>query len=271
MTDGRPANDRFEALLAETRPPTGGVALEDIAAEVGPVLPLLRELPAHERAGGDFESFECRECFTVLTLLGRRLALLDLTAASVLQVADLALRSIDPPGASPAEGFHQRATMATVEGFVLGREERVARDAEARALATIRPLRIGTSTFAVLIAGVRDPRALSEVVESLGRSMLDATASWAIVDLTHRGEPSRERARAIFSAEEVTRMLGARCIFSGVDPRWRRAAAEGRIHLDELYVVPTFAAALTTAQTLAAESRASGNPKWRALLDRLRR
>ena len=271
MTDGRPANDRFEALLAETRPPTGGVALEDIAAEVGPVLPLLRELPAHERAGGDFESFEFRECFTVLTLLGRRLALLDLTAASVLQVTDLALRSIDPPGASPAEGFHQRATMATVEGFVLGREERVARDAEARALAPIRPLRIDESTFALLITGVHDPSALSEVVESLGRSMLDANASLAIVDLTQLGEPNRERARAIFSAEEVTRMLGARCIFSGVDPRWRKAAAEGRIHLDELHVVPTFAAALTTAQTLAAELRASRNPKWRALLDRLRR
>ena len=81
--------------------------------------------------------------------------------------------------------------MATVEGFVLGREERVARDAEARALAPIRPLRIDESTFALLITGVHDPSALSEVVESLGRSMLDANASLAIVDLTQLGEPSR--------------------------------------------------------------------------------
>ena len=266
MTDARPAHDRFEALLAETRPPTGGVALDDIAAEVRPVLPLLSELPAHERAGGDFDSFQFRECFTVLTLLGRRLALLDLTAASAVEITGLALRSIDPPGAPSTEGFRQRATMATVEGFVMGREERVAQDAEARALAPIRPLRIDASTYALLITGVHDPSALTEAVESLGRSMLDADAGVAIVDLTQLGEPNRERARAVFAAEEVTRMLGAKCIFSGVDPRWRQAAAEGRIHLDELQVVPTFAAALAAA----AEARAGNNPKWRALLDRLR-
>lgn len=267
MTDARTSNDRFEAMLAERRPPTGGVALDEIAAEVRPVLPLLGELPAHERAGGDFESFQFRECFTVLTLLGRRLALLDLTAASVVEITDLALRSIDPPGAPATESFRQRATMATVEGFVMGREERVALDAEERALAPIRPMRVDDSTYALLITGVHDPSALTEVVERLGRSMLDADASIAIVDLTQLGQPNSERARAIFAAEEVTRMLGAKCIFSGVDPRWRRAAAEGRIHLDELHVVPTFAAALAAA----AESRASGNPKWRVLIDRLRR
>lgn len=271
MTDAQSANERFAALLDETRPPTGGVALSAIAAEVGPVLPLLQELPARERATGDFESFQFRECFTVLTLLGRRLALLDLTPTAAVQIVELALSSIDPGAAPSTEGFDQRARTAAVEGFVMGREERVAQTAQARASLPLRPLRVDDNTFAVLVSGAHEPAALTEVVDALGRAMLDADARVGIVDLTQLGEPNRDRARAIFAAEEVARMLGATCLFSGVDPRWRAAAADARIHLDELQVVPTFAEALEAARGVREHARTDDNPKWRALLERLRR
>jgi hypothetical protein len=271
VTDAQSANERFRALLDEARPPSGGVALADVAAEVGPVIPLLDELPVQERAAGDFESFQFRECFTVLTLLGRRLALLDLTPTAAVQIVELALSAVDPGGELSTGGFNQRARTAAVEGFVMGREEHVARIAEARASQPVRPLRVRDDTFALVMSGVHEPSALTEAVDALGRAMLDADASIGIIDLTQLGEPNRERARAIFAAEEVTRMLGAACIFSGVDPRWQAAAADARIHLDELSVVSTFAKALATAEALAQGARAGASPKWRALLDRLRR
>lgn len=271
MTDVESANERFRALLDEARPPTGGVALAAVAAEVGPVIPLLEELPAQERAVGDFESFQFRECFTVLTLLGRRLALLDLTPTAATHVVELALSAVDPGGEHPTEGFNQRARTAAFEGFVMGREERVAHLAEARASQPIRPLRVDDNTFALVVSGVHETAALTEAVDALGRAMLDADASIGVVDLTQLGEPNRERARAIFAAEEVTRMLGATCVFSGVDPRWQAAAADARIHLDELTVVSTFAKALATAKALIESARTDVSPKWRALLERLRR
>jgi hypothetical protein len=271
VTDSQSTNERFAALLEVAQPPTGGVALAVIAAEVGPVLTLLEELPEKERAGGDFESFQFRECFTVLTLLGRRLALLDLTPSATLQIVELALSSVESCAELSTERFDQRARTAAVEGFVMGREEYVAQAAETRASQPIRPLRIDEHTFALVISGVHEPAALTEVIDTLGRAMLDADARIAIVDLTQLGEPNRERARAIFAAEEVTRMLGAACVFSGVDPRWREAAADARIDLDDLQVVSTFSKALGTARTLADGARAGANPKWRALLDRLRR
>ena len=271
MTETRAASERFSALLRDARPPTGGVALSAIVAEVGPVLPLLLELPAQERRRGDFESFQFRECLTVLTLLGRRLALLDLTPTAALEIVDLALSSIEPSVERSTAEFDRRARMAAVEGFVMGREERVAQTAEARASSPLRPLRIDGDTFAVVVSGAHEPDALTEVIDALGRAMLDADATVAIVDLTQLGEPSRERARAVFAAEEVTRMLGGSCVFSGVDPRWRAAAADARIHLDELHVVPTFAKALEAARTLSDRAEADANPKWRALLERLRR
>ncbi len=271
MTEAPSVSERFRVLLEHARPPTGGVALRAVEAEVAPVLPLLTELPVEERAGGDLQSFQFRECFTMLTLLGRRLAFLDLTPTAAVQVVDLAIRAIDSPDEPATDAFRQRVRTAVVEGFVRGREERVAEDAERRASQAVRPLQVDAGTFALIVSGVHEPTALSEHVDALGRSMLDADAGIALVDLSQLGEPNRDRARAIFGAEEVSRMLGAVCIFSGVDPRWRAAAADARIHLEELEVVPTFAKGLERARILASQASAEANPKWKALLDRLRR
>jgi hypothetical protein len=271
VIDAPSVPERFRFLLDAARPPTGGVALSAIEAEVTPLLPLLTELPIEERSRGDFESFQFRECFTVLTLLGRRLALLDLTPSTAVQVVDLALSSIESAEQPSTDAFQRRARTAVVEGFVRGREERVSEDAQLRASRPVRPLRMDSNTFALIMSGVHEPSALSEHVDALGRAMLDADASIAIVELSQLGEPNRDRARAIFAADEVARMLGAVCIFSGVDPRWRSAAADARIHVDELQVVPTLAKALERARTLETQADAAANPKWRALLDRLRR
>jgi len=271
VTDAPFAPERFRLLLDEARPPTGGAGLGPIETEVASVLPLLTEIPVEERSRGDFESFQFRECFTVLTLLGRRLALLDLTPTAAIQIVDLALLASEGPGDPATDGFRRRARTAAVEGFVRGREERVAENAEARASRPIRPLRIDRNTFALIISGVHEPAALSERVDALGRAMLDADATVALVDFSQLGEPSAERARALLSAEETARMLGALCFFSGLDPRWRASAAQARIDLGELQIAPTLAEALLSARALAAETEQQGRRRWRAFLERLRR
>lgn len=271
VNDEAPAIDHFEALLEHARPPTGGVALRDIVKEAAPVLQLLCEIPAQPREGADFDSFEFRECFTVLSLLGRRLALLDLTPTATGQVVELALRAVSDEEALRLDGFAQRAFAAAFEGFVMGREERVARAAETRASKPIQPLRVDDSALALIISGAHEPQVLSDSTDALGCAMLDAGVEAAIVDLSQLGEPDAERAIAIFSADEVARMLGGVCLFTGVNARWRAAAAQARIPLDELHVVPSFAEALETARQVTGKTAASGNPKWRALLERLRR
>lgn len=270
MNDAQAAIERFVALLAAARPPTGGTDLDAIEAEVAPILPVLVELPAADRAEADFASFEFRESFTLLTLLGRRLALLDLTPTAALQVADIALAAAGE-GEPPDERFAVRARIAIVEGFVRGREERVAEIAERRAARPVRPLQVDDAIYALIITGVHDAEPLGEHVEALGRAMLDAGASVAIVDLSQLDEPNRDRARAIFAAEEITRMLGAACVFSGVGPRWRNAAEDAHIDLDELRLVRTFAEALDAARALSRPTRAGTVTSWRGFLDRLRR
>ena len=271
MNHGESATERLQALLEEARPPTGGVGFEAIAAEVSPLLPLLNELPPEERAYGDYDSFGFRECFAVLTLLGRRLALLDLTPSAALQVVRLALRSVGDPDKAAPEAFAQRAVAAAVEGFVLGREERVAQIAESRAAKPLKPLRIDGSTFALIVSGVHEPAILSECVDALGRAMLNADVEIAIVDLSQLGEPNGERATAIFAADEITRMLGGVCFFTGVDSRWEAAANDARISLDAFQIATDLAGALDRAREFTRHASVGTNPRWRALLDRLRR
>lgn len=271
MNHDASAYERFAASLEEARPPTGGVAYDKLAAEVSPLLPLLSELPVEERTSGDYESFGFRECFAVLTLVGRRLALLDLTPTTAMQAVRLAVRSVDASAEASAGGFARRAVAASVEGFVLGREERVAQTVEARAAKPLRPLRIDEAAFALIISGVHEPAVLSECVDALGRAMLGADVEIAIVDLTQLGEPNRERAASMFAADEITRMLGGVCFFTGVDSRWRAAADDARIPLDALQIVPDLATALAAAQAMTERDAAATKPKWRGLFDWLRR
>lgn len=275
MNDAQSASERFEALLEAARPPTGGLSLRDIAFEVAPLLPLLIELPEEERTSGDYESFEFRECFAVLTLLGRRLGLLDLTPTAAIQVVLLALRSVEGSRKGAEEStvgrFARTVVAATVEGFVLGREERVAQVAEARAAKPLEPLRIDETAYALIPSGVHEPAVLGECVDALGRAMLNADVELAIVDLTQLGEPNRERAAALFAADEITRMLGGVCFFTGVDSRWRAAAGDARIPLDALQIVPDLASAVATVRAMAGRGTETAKPKWRVLLDRLGR
>ena len=179
-------------MLEEAKPPTGGVAIDAIAREVAPVLPLLSELPAEQRVSGDYESFQFRECLTVLTLLGRRLALLDLTPTAAVQVVRLALRVADEGEERSPTRFAERAAAAAIEGFVLGREERVLHLQRQESAATVRPIRVEEKIFALLPAGVHEPEVLTEHVDALGRAMLDADADIAIVDLSQLGGIDRE-------------------------------------------------------------------------------
>ena len=271
MDAEKTARARFRALLEDARPPTGGVPLDDIAKETAPLLPLLNELSEEERAAGDYESFQFRECLTVLTLLGRRLALLDLTPTAAVQVVQLALRAADDSEALPARRFAERAVAAVIEGFVLGREERVLQEHETGAAKHLGPIRIDDKIFALIISGLHEPSTLSEHVDALGRAMLDADAEIAIVDLSQLGEANRDRAAAMFAADEVVRMLGGLCFFSGVDARWKAAMADARIALDPMQITETFAAALAAARETANAATPGRTAKWRGLLDLLRR
>ena len=271
MTNANDVIARFRTQLDTVRPATGGVSADTIEAEVVALMPLLIEISIDERAGEEFESFSFREVLTVVTLLGRRLALLDLTPTSAVTIVDAALDATRGDGVPPTPAFDRHARGAALAGFVRGREERERAECDTRNQLPVAPLRIDGSSFALVVSGVHEPEVLGEYVDALGRAILDANASVGIVELSQLGEPNRDRARAIFAAEEVVRMLGGRCIFSGVDSRWEAAAQDAHIDLSMLHVTSTFSEALQATRVATSEAKSRPPFAWRALFERLRR
>lgn len=236
--------------------------------EAAPILPLLCEIRASDTLLKDYESFAFRESLTVLTLFGRRLALLDLTPTSVLAVARAVLGATTTEPEGWEAGFADRATAAVMEGFVLGREERTAADHDARAIADAKPIRVDDQTFALILSGVHDPGVLGELVDRLGRAMLDADVETAIVDMTQLGEANGERAAALFRADEVVRMLGGACFFAGVGPRWQSAMTDAGIEIHQSQISENFAEALDASRALIPDRATSLRAAWRSLLRR---
>ena len=270
MTALDPLRIRLRELIEEARPPTGGISLTEVAAQTAPVLPLLIELPKADTAAlQDFEDFEFRECLTVLTLLGRRLALLDLTPSAAVCVVQLALRAALEAREQDDWDFCDRAVAAAVEGFVLGREERVAQQHGARAAACLRPLQIEPQIWALIPSGEHDAEALTKCVDALGRAILESGATVALVDVTQLRRGDRDTVIALFSADETLRMLGGSCLFCGLDENWRAAAREAHIDLSDLLIAESLGEGLRMAARLA-RPRGLRTGAFRAFVDRLR-
>lgn len=270
MPAPQPLTIRLRELLEEARPPTGGIALADVAAQVAPVLPLLVELPAGDaEEAKDFEGFEFRECLTVLTLLGRRLALLDLTPSTAVRVVQAAFAAALEAREQDQWGFADPAMAAAVEGFVLGREERVAQLHGERAAACLRPLQIAEQAWALIPSGAHDAETLTGCVDALGRAMLDTDASVALVDVSQLAPAERETTIAIFAADETVRMLGGACVFCGIGASWLAAAEEAHVDLSHLLLAEDLMEGLRMLVRLT-KAREPKTGAWRAMVDRLR-
>lgn len=269
MSEGAAAIERFRALLEEARPATGGIPLSAVGSHTTAVLALLDALPVSSAGRDDLASFAFREFLTALASWGRRLALLDLTPTSALQIVKLVLQATARDDRYPSDAFERQASAAAIEGFVMGREERVLELAQKRAARPLRPVPLQRGVLGLLLTGVHEPPVLSECIEALGRSMLDTGAEIAIVDFSQLGEPSPERAAAMFAADDVTRMLGSICFFTGLDWHWREVAERSRIPLETLRILPTVADALRAAHDPTSGAGPRIHP-WRSLWRRIR-
>lgn len=253
--------EELQGALARSRLTLGPRTLEEIVPEVMPVLEALAALPPRSEAT-DLGSFEFREGFALITLLGRRLALLDLTPTATLGICATAIRLVPN-----SEAFANAAAAACMEGFVRGREERIEQLHRAKAQASVTPVRVSAKAFLLIPSGIEDPETISQKVDELARKLFKHEAKFALVDFSQMGEPSVERAAALFGADEMAKMLGASCIFTGIDAGWEAAAKEAGIDIAMLTTAASLAEGLALA---SAATPPDTRDSWlRSLLRRL--
>lgn len=241
------AAERFgDAFAAATRLTRDREAARDLAIEARAVFEsLLTGLDACE--GPHPTRPELREALALVSLLGRRAGDLEVTPSAALALAPALV------SAAQAEVDAELSALATpiaellLEGYVMAREDRL-RERGARTLADAVPiLEAAPGCLVFAPGGEQAPEELERVGEELGRRLLARDAKACLVDAAGL-TPSAGVARPLFAVHVTARMLGARCLFSGLDDaRWAAPCREAGLTLAELERVERFADGLRIA------------------------
>jgi len=193
----------------------------------------------------DPQSPALRESLTLASLLGRRAALLDATPMAALTLAPAIVHSLE--GELDLTPLLEPLRVASVDGYVRGKDERADLVSEQRAGQAIAAVRLVPRCFAVFFRGVQSAEQIERVVGDLGRALLDGDARACIVDASGLCEPDRERAGQLFAVHATCVMLGVRCVFTGVPIGYLDAAKERGIELEDVRFADDLPAALDDA------------------------
>jgi len=219
--------------------------LENVAAEARPAVESL-DMALRLDTADDIRSLGHHESLAMFSLLGRRLAS---TGGSVLMAQRIGPALLDAFGPERAVGMSVRdgLQLALLEGFVLGREEKVAEDAAVRAAKAMPSGRIAEGVHLLVLAGLHESEVLRERIEAFGRELHRGDARSCVVELSTLMEPNPRRACAVLAADETARMLGVPCFFGGVSQPWRDAFQEAGVDSAERALHATIEAALAAA------------------------
>ncbi len=244
---------------------------EELGLEAAPAVEALTFALSHA-SRQDVNVPEYREALALFSLLGRRAGTLGVTPTSALSIVPSIASALDALGTRVSPGVVDALQIVLLEGFVAAREERIVADAAARARESVPIYRIAPRCVVMILAGEHDADSLREIVEELGRRMFAADASSCLVDLTWLSGATPEGSAEVFAADATARMLGASCVFTGVDEAWQRAARDGRVSLDLVRIEPGFEEGLRIVLDLAGyELRAQRPPLTRSILELWRR
>ncbi|MEO0323136.1 MAG: hypothetical protein AAF447_09280 [Myxococcota bacterium] len=179
------------------------------------------------------------EALAMLTLLGRRLALLGLSPASAGQGVPALMDAWEGAGTPLPAALADALGAAFVEGFVRGHGERD-RERWLEGLRAHQPFLTPEPGVCLWVAvGDLDAARLAERGEAFARDVHRKGARAAIVDLRALPAPSPRRLAAVADALEALAMLGVSCLLLA-EPCWHDTAPPG----GALRVVSTLAEAL---------------------------
>ena len=186
-------------------------------------------------------SLDQHEALAMATLLGRRAAVLGATPSGATLVVPALCAALKRPLRA---SLRRALEVAVMEGFVLGREEMVRAAAARSAAAALAPVRLTERSFLLMLAGTHEPELLEEVLDEFARQVLRADALSSLIDVRGLQPIDRATVSVVFAAQASARMIGAQCIFSGVDARWREAMRSAAIREDDLETYERFRPAL---------------------------
>lgn len=193
-----------------------------------------------EGGAPDLSAFAQREIVQLVVARAQQMADVGMTpAAAAAYVPALA----EAMGEQRFDGLLH----VVIETYVRAVAERATTRAQELLAEQTPVVRLAPGIVACFLTGDPEPERVERVVERLEQEALKAEARVLLVDLGHLSLDDPQRLRAALSAEAGAKMLGARCVFTGVDARVRRALGEATPDLEQLELVATLEEALAAA------------------------
>ena len=216
--------------------PLGDLSISEVAYEAAPAAETFRQFLRSD------PDEPIGEWMALATLLGRRLANASMPTTSASRIVDSVAEIA--AGSELSQEYARVFREVALEGFTRGREEAVEEAYADRASRCVSPIELAKGVWGLVITGEHEAEILKDAIDSLGRVMLEQDADACVVDLTQLGSPSTDKVVALFGANEIAKMLGARCVFVGVDDEWKQAAERANIEIEEEQVYSSMAQAL---------------------------
>ena len=241
--------------------------LETIEAEARPAVESL-DMALSLDTADDIRSLGHHESLAMFSLLGRRLARIGASVVLAHRIAPTLLDAFAPErelSASVRDGLE----LACLEGFVLGREEKVADEAARTAAKAMPSGRVADGVHLLVLGGLHEAEVLTERIEEFGRELHRGDAQSCVIELSTLMEPNPRRASAVLAAEETSRMLGAPCFFGGVSAAWRTTFEEAGVDPEHESLHATIDGALTAAFRAAGLTLTRPGPLGRLLRRRV--
>ncbi|MBI2895714.1 MAG: hypothetical protein HYY06_19310 [Deltaproteobacteria bacterium] len=186
-------------------------------------------------APDDLSDFSHREVIGLVVARSRQMAALGVTPGAAAAYVPTLASALGVGLEARLQGL----LAVAMEAYVLARDERVVREAQDVLTERTPVIRIGDGLVACFLMGNPEPERVTRIVERLEREAFRAEARAILVDLGNM-QTDPEALSAAFGADEGAKMLGVRCVFTGVDERVRRAIAEAGLRIDGLEVAASF-------------------------------
>lgn len=138
-------------------------------------------------------------------------------------------------------------SIITVEAFIAGREEVIARQSEEIQEISTPIIKVWEGVLALPIIGTIDSSRTQIVMENLLQEIVDSNCSIAILDIS--GVPTVDSlvAQHLIKTVNATRLMGAECIISGIRPEIAQTIVHLGIDLSGVQTKSSMAGALQLA------------------------
>ena len=188
-------------------------------------------------AADDARTLGHHESLALVSLLARRAATLGATPSGADRIVRSIRHAFRECGRPIPAAAIDALSLAALEGYVMGREERVRQEQEERIASELGGRTLVDGVEWLSLVGELESETLDSIVEEFARRLHRRGAKAALVDVSALVGPDRRCAHSVLALDESARMLGVSAVFLAGES-WRQPLLDAANELVRVVAEP---------------------------------